>query len=245
MEAALKASISLLQLHAPNPRLRGSAPPLPRALPFTGAGRGVPRMQQPPVDKPPEENRFIRRREAAKQAAAGPPSAPGPQQPKLSGPEAVKRALELLGGGGGGRGGRSDEDGGGRGGGGRSFRGRGGRGRGMRRGGRTRDDGRSVDVGDRQAIYLGDNADGERLEKKLGVDKMKILEQAFMEAADNALPHPIEDAYLDACHTNNMVRVAQQWILPSFPIWMCLRSSLLLLLLWVCACRSSLNHSTM
>ena len=31
MEAALKASISLLQLHAPNPRLRGSAPPLPRA----------------------------------------------------------------------------------------------------------------------------------------------------------------------------------------------------------------------
>jgi len=221
-----------------------SAPPLPRALPFTGAGRGVPRMHQPPVDKPPEENRFIRRREAAKQAAAGPPSAPGPQQPKLSGPEAVKRALELLGGGGGGRGGRSDEDGGGRGGGGRGFRGRGGRGRG-RGGRRSRDDGRSVDVDDRQAIYLGDNADGERLEKKLGVDKMKILEQAFMEAADNALPHPMEDAYLEACHTNNMVRAALQWILPSFPIRMCLLCSLLFLLLWVCACRSSLNHSTM
>ncbi|RLN11401.1 translation initiation factor IF-2 [Panicum miliaceum] len=159
-----------------------SAPPLPRALPFTGAGRGVPRMQQPPVDKPPEENRFIRRREAAKQAAAGTPSAPGPQQPKLSGEEAVKRALELLGGGGGGR---SDEDGGGRGGGGRGFRGR--------------------------AIYLGDNADGERLEKKLGEDKMKILEQAFMEAADSALPHPMEDAYLEACHTNNMIEFEPQY----------------------------------
>lgn len=183
-----------------------SAPPLPRALPFTGAGRGVPRMQQPPVDKPPEENRFIRRREAAKQAAVGPTSAPGPQQPKLSGEDAVKRALELLGGGGGGRGGgRGDEDGGGRGGRGRGFRGRG-RGR-----GRTRDDRRSVDLDDRQAIYLGDNADGEKLEKKLGEDKMKILEQAFMEAADNALPHPMENAYQEACHTNNMIEFEPQY----------------------------------
>ncbi|AQK99341.1 hypothetical protein ZEAMMB73_Zm00001d012323 [Zea mays] len=47
-------------------------------------------------------------------------------------------------------------------------------------------------------------ADGDRLEQRLGEDKVKILEQAFMEAADNALPHPMEDAYLEACHTNNM-----------------------------------------
>ncbi|OEL19352.1 hypothetical protein BAE44_0019627 [Dichanthelium oligosanthes] len=185
-------------------------PPPPRVLPFSGAGRGVPRMQQPPVDKPPEENRFIRRHEAAKQAAARPPSAPGPQQPKLSGQEAVKRALELLGGGGGGGGGgRGGGDGGGRGGGGRSFRGRG---RGGRRGkGRTRDDRQSVEVDDQHAIYLGDNADGEKLEKQLGEDKMKILEQAFMEAADNALPHPMEDAYQEACHTNNMIEFEPEY----------------------------------
>jgi hypothetical protein len=48
-------------------------------------------------------------------------------------------------------------------------------------------------------------ADGDRLEQCLGEDKVKILEQAFMEAADNVLPHPMEDAYLEACHTNNMV----------------------------------------
>ena len=48
-------------------------------------------------------------------------------------------------------------------------------------------------------------ADGDRLEQRLSKDKVKILEQAFMEAADNALPHPMEDAYLEACHTNNMV----------------------------------------
>ncbi|PWZ40567.1 hypothetical protein Zm00014a_036989 [Zea mays] len=46
--------------------------------------------------------------------------------------------------------------------------------------------------------------DGDRLEQRLSKDKVKILEQAFMEAADNALPHPMEDAYLEACHTNNM-----------------------------------------
>ncbi|KAF8658656.1 hypothetical protein HU200_059126 [Digitaria exilis] len=187
-----------------------SGPPLPSALPFTGAGRGVPRMQQPPVGKPPEENRFIRRREEAKQAAAArPPSAPGPQQPKLSGEDAVKRALELLGGGrGGGRGrGRGDEDGGERGNRGRGFPNRGRvSGRGPRR-----DDRRSVDVDGREAVYLGDKADGERLEKKLGEEKMKILEQAFMEAADEALPHPMEDAYLDACHTNNMIEFEPEY----------------------------------
>ncbi|CAD6214944.1 unnamed protein product [Miscanthus lutarioriparius] len=175
-----------------------SAPPLPRTLPFSGAGRGVPRTQQPAPDKPPEENRFIRRREAAKQA-------PAAQQPKLSQQEAVDRAVELLGGGD-----RSGEDGGGRGG-----RGRGSRGRGTGRGrfrGRGRDDGRSVDVeDDRQAIYLGDNADGDRLEKRLGEDKMKILEQAFMEAADNALPDPIEDGYLEAFHTNSMIEFEPEY----------------------------------
>jgi hypothetical protein len=50
---------------------------------------------------------------------------------------------------------------------------------------------------------------------------MKILEEAFEEVADNALPHPMEDAYMDACHTNNMVRAGLQWGLQNCQIWMC------------------------
>ncbi|GJN39046.1 hypothetical protein PR202_gb28140 [Eleusine coracana subsp. coracana] len=78
----------------PSPGASFSA--LPRPNSSVGAGRGVPRFQQPPTDNAPEENRFIRRREE-KQAAAS-SSAPS-TQPKLSAEDAVKRALELLGGG--------------------------------------------------------------------------------------------------------------------------------------------------
>jgi hypothetical protein len=51
---------------------------------------------------------------------------------------------------------------------------------------------------------------------------MKILEEAFEEAADNALPHPMEDAYMDACHTNNMVRAGLQWSLQNCQVWIVL-----------------------
>lgn len=34
-------------------------------------------------------------------------------------------------------------------------------------------------------IYLGGKADGDRIEQQLSEDKVKILEQAFMEAAHN------------------------------------------------------------
>jgi hypothetical protein len=101
--------------------------------------------------------------------------------------------------------------------------GRGGRGRSGRRGRGGRGHGH---VGVRDAaddmVYLAENADGERLEKRFGTDKMTILEQAFDEVADNVLPHPMEDAYMDACHTNNMVRVALQWTLQDCLIWVCL-----------------------
>jgi hypothetical protein len=170
-------------------------------LSFFGAGRGAHRSQHPAPDKPLEENWFIRRSEAAKQATAEAerPSAPSAQQPKLSPQEAVKRAVELLGGGG-----RSGEDGRGHGGGGHSSRGRGsGRGRWRRR----------PECGTAGLLMwkmtgkrsTWGTADGDWLEQRLGEDKVKILEHAFMEAADNALPHPMEDAYLEACHANNMV----------------------------------------
>uniref|UniRef100_A0A8I7BFH2 Hydroxyproline-rich glycoprotein family protein n=2 Tax=Hordeum vulgare subsp. vulgare TaxID=112509 RepID=A0A8I7BFH2_HORVV len=162
----------------------------PRSIPTSGAGRGVPRMQQP-VDRAPEENRFVRSREAKK---APTPSAPS-GQPKMAPQEAVKRALELLGRGdtGGGRGGR-----GGRG-------SRGGRG-GGREGGR-----RPADVNEGEKVFLGDNADGEKLEKRLGPEKMKIWDEAFDEAADEALPHPMNDGLLDAIHTNNMIEFEPEY----------------------------------
>ncbi|KAG8075004.1 hypothetical protein GUJ93_ZPchr0006g43488 [Zizania palustris] len=171
-------------------------PPPPRPLPSSGAGRGGPLKQQP-VDRPQEDNRFIRRREEMKAKSASAPAPSG--KPKLSTEDAVKRAMELLGGG----------DDGGRGGGGRGGRGgRGarGRGRGRGRGGRG-----PADEGDELGIYLGDNADGDRFEKRLGEERMKIFNQAFEEAADNALPDPMEDAYLDAAHTNNMIEFEPEY----------------------------------
>uniref|UniRef100_A0A0D9WSZ6 Uncharacterized protein n=1 Tax=Leersia perrieri TaxID=77586 RepID=A0A0D9WSZ6_9ORYZ len=177
-------------------------PPPPRPLPSSGAGRGMPRMQQQPVDKPQgqEENRFIRRQEEKKAAAAAasasaspPPASPrSSSQPKLSAEDAVKRALELLSAGDAGRG-RSDNKGG------------------------KRQDNRRVpgrhpaDGEDQLAMFLGDNAHGDRLEKRLGEEKMKIFNQAFEDAADNALPSPMEYAYLEAAHTNNMIEFEPEY----------------------------------
>uniref|UniRef100_J3MGL8 Uncharacterized protein n=2 Tax=Oryza brachyantha TaxID=4533 RepID=J3MGL8_ORYBR len=144
-------------------------------------------MQQLPVDKPPEENRFIRRREEKKAASRPAPSA----RPKLSPEDAVKRALELLAAGDDGR---------------RGVRGDRNKGRDNRR-----DSRRPGSADDRHEIYLGDKADGDRLEKRLGEDRMKIFNQAFEEAAENALPSPMEDAYLEACHTNNMIEFEPEY----------------------------------
>ena len=68
---------------------------------------------------------------------------------------------------------------------------------------------------DRQAIYLveGQNQWRQGLEQQLGVDIMKIQEEGFMAAADNALPYPMPTSRLISCHTTKMVRAEPFWIL--------------------------------
>uniref|UniRef100_M8C8Y1 Uncharacterized protein n=1 Tax=Aegilops tauschii TaxID=37682 RepID=M8C8Y1_AEGTA len=84
-------------------------------------------------------------------------------------------------------------------------------GRGGRGGGRDGGRGRPADVNEREKVFLGDNADGEKFEKRLGPEKMKIWDEAFDEAADEALPEPIDDALLNAIHTNNMIEFEPEY----------------------------------
>lgn len=54
-------------------------------------------------------------------------------------------------------------------------------------------------------LYLGDNADGEKLAKRVGPDNMNKLVEAFEEMSGRVLPSPMDDAYLNALHTNFLV----------------------------------------
>lgn len=130
--------------------------------------------------------------------------------------EAVKNAVNILSRGGGGE---VEESGGGagrgRGRGRGGFRGRGGpgwgRGRGLFRGrGRGRF-GDSKEDGYGAGLYLGDNADGENLAQKLGVETMNQLVEGFEEITGDVLPSPTEDAILDAMDMNYSVSVLIVW----------------------------------
>lgn len=153
-----------------------------------GAGRGKP-LNQPPSPPSQAENRHLR---LGRQPVSRPP------QPRLSQEEAVKKAVDVLSRGGGGeQGGR-----------GRGLRERGrGRGRGK---GRGRGRGRRGQEGDAHeeyaGLFLGDNADGEKFGNKIGLENMSKLDEAFEEMSGRVLPSPLEDAYLDALHTNCSVK---------------------------------------
>ncbi|XP_073001561.1 uncharacterized protein [Typha latifolia] len=173
-----------------------SASPLPQAVSplLPGTGRGKPTRSGEPTARPAEENRHLRRRQPPIGAGVEPGT-------KMGREEAVRRAVEVLS-----RGGPSGPVG-------TRGRGRGRGGRGMARG-----RGRGGRFGDRrgdesaEGLYLGDNADGERLEKRLGEEKMKVLTDAFEETSWTSLPSPMEDAYLDALHTNNMIEYEPEYL---------------------------------
>ncbi|XP_044495774.1 uncharacterized protein LOC123218385 [Mangifera indica] len=181
---------------------------------FSGAGRGKPGVQpSPPPPKVEEENRHIRARTDRDSAQ----SEPEPARPKLNREEAVKQALRVLSQGGGGeREGRERIStaeawpGRGRG----KGRGRG-RGRGRRRRGErvfTREM-EDKDEGFAAGLYLGDNADGEKLAEKIGVENMNNLVEGFEEMSGRVLPSPLDDAYLDAFHTNCMIDFEPEYLM--------------------------------
>ncbi|XP_022730233.1 uncharacterized protein LOC111285193 isoform X2 [Durio zibethinus] len=175
---------------------------------LSGAGRGKPVKQPEPASQMKEENRHIR----------------VTQQPPLSQEQAVKKAMGILSrrseseeSGMAGRGGRAGMDmgmGRGRG------RGRGmGRGRGRGRGRRQREDTRTVEDSDEEyggGLYLGDGADGEKLAKTIGDDNMNKLVEGYEEMSDRILPSPIDDAYLDALHTNCMIEFEPEYLMEEF-----------------------------
>ncbi|KAG6487027.1 proline-rich protein 12-like [Zingiber officinale] len=185
------------------PKLAGSdeVAPLPRSMSPgpSGVGRGKPTRVPESDARPREENRHLRQRPAPR---SGPEtSAQTASQTRMGREEAVKRAVEVLSRSGGGQGP-------GRGRGGRTMtRGRG-RGRGGRSGGRGGAEEQELDIG----IYLGNNADGEKLEKRLGEEKMNLLNEAFEEMSLRALPSPLVQAYLEAQHYNNMIEYEPEYL---------------------------------
>ncbi|KAL6998857.1 hypothetical protein U1Q18_000025 [Sarracenia purpurea var. burkii] len=186
---------------------------------LSGAGRGKPAKQPVPDEKAKEENRHRRSPQPGKGSGVGAASAESSVTPRLSREDAVKKAVGILSRGG--AVGDISEDGGrGRGG----FRGRGNRGRGRgrgphgwrgRAGGRERrlQDG-DDDYGD--GLYLGDNADGEKLAKRIGPEHMNELVEAFEEMSGRVLPSPMDDAYLDALHTNFMIECEPEYLMEEF-----------------------------
>ncbi|CAN6689113.1 unnamed protein product [Malus baccata var. baccata] len=196
----------------------GLDPPLP------GGGRGKP-MSQPspellvkevnrhfvaPKSQIEKENRHIQARPDQDPAH----NRPAPRGPKMTREEAVAKALGILQ--------RDDVEGGGGGGGDRG----GGRGRGMRgrRGGRGRgrgdfrrsDKGKDLDEGKGSGLYLGDNADGEKLAKQLGLENMNKLVEGFEEVSSEVLPSPLDEAFVDAMHTNYMIECEPEFLMGDF-----------------------------
>ena len=173
-----------------------------------GMGRGkVGGTREDALTTPTEENRHLRRRipsEGAPKRGAGFSRSRGAMEsPPGDREEATRRAMDVLS-----RGGRAQ--------GGRGVRGRGtGRGRGGRFGGRGQT--RDMDEHYGTGLFLGDNADGEKLATRLGEENMVKLKEAFEEMSSSVLPSPMEECYLEALHTNYSVRILRKIIvLPVF-----------------------------
>ncbi|KAK9149966.1 hypothetical protein Syun_008275 [Stephania yunnanensis] len=169
-----------------------------------GIGRGKPVELSSAEERPVEENRHLRPRRGGVGLRRGGGVEQGERENSRRSPSRLDR-YEGDGGGRGGRGGRGQRG-----------RGRGGRGSygWQQRGGLQRRSGQfqDADEGFASGLYLGDNADGERLAKRVGVESMDKLVEAFEEMSSRVLPSPMDDAYLDALHTNNMIEYEPEYL---------------------------------
>ncbi|XP_057971548.1 uncharacterized protein LOC131160178 [Malania oleifera] len=177
-----------------------------------GAGRGKPAKGS--ADKIQEENRHIQARQATRpmtgRRGVEVQERTAPSAPRMSREEAVKKAVGILS--------RGEEGGRGSGFGVRGRRG-GARGRGMQgwRGRGRWSGGRGRDLeDDSSGLFLGDNADGEKLAKRIGIENMNKLVEGFEEMSGRVLPSPVEDAYLDALHTNYMIECEPEYLMEEF-----------------------------
>lgn len=173
---------------------------------LSGAGRGKP--SKPPSvvpDKPKEENRHRRARRTQQNTV-----------PRLSREEARKKAVGILS-----RGGDGVEEGvrAWRGG----YRGRGSRGRGLQasRGRGERGSGgrgRTFEDADDEADFdLDEENDlADQLSAKLGPDIMNQLVEGFEEMSSRVLPSPVDDAYVDALHTNISIECEPEFLMEEF-----------------------------
>lgn len=160
-------------------------------------GRGIPVKKSIPEDRVMEENRHLNPRrvgacamefERRGDSSSKSNTASASVKPKLSSEEAVKKAIGVL----------SRDKGA------RNERG-GDRKRRQGRTGGSDDEDREEDVD--KLLGVGDDADGERLAKLLGPEKMALLNEAFEEMSYDVLPDPDEEEQIEAFDTNLKVNV--------------------------------------
>ncbi|KAJ4842399.1 hypothetical protein Tsubulata_000950 [Turnera subulata] len=170
-----------------------------------GAGRGKAAVKDGEAAAK-EENRHARPRPSPSRSPNPNPSPITESRPKLSREEAVKRAVGILSRDGGGDGEAAE---GGRG------RGRGG-GRGRGRGGWRRDREREEDAED----GLGEGAlaatyeEMEEVGRAIGPETREMLIQGWKEITDRVLPSPMDDAVVDALHTNLLIECEPEYLMP-------------------------------
>lgn len=174
---------------------------------LTGTGRGKPERKPVFEDRVKEENRHLRPRQVGAPASGagrggervkkGDPASAG-GKPKLSREEAIKKAVGILS--------KSDD-------GVEAGRTEGGRGRRRRR---SKDDTDDEEDNGVDALFMGDNADGEKLAQELGPNKMAELTEAFEEMTYDVLPDPAEDEYLEALDTNLKIELEPEYLMGDF-----------------------------
>ncbi|GKV29279.1 hypothetical protein SLEP1_g38215 [Rubroshorea leprosula] len=181
-----------------------------------GAGGGKPLKQSDPAAQVKEENHHLRVRQQPSRSASA--ADPHPAQPKLSQEEAVKKAMGILS-----REGDGEDAGG-------MVRARaeGGRGRGR---GRRRRRGRGRGRGERRMVvdrsnakyseeaddpYAGDEADEEKLIQEIGRENVNSIVDGFLDASSRVVHSPLDDAYLDAFHTNCLIECEPEYLMGDF-----------------------------